>query len=92
MSKIIYWASYKKHYSEIYSMADINAVEFFYRNEFVLKDLADFNKNRKQKLQYFDYAMLMHKRLINYDEHRLDKWKIINLDEYKPVTEVAKKT
>jgi hypothetical protein len=80
LTKILDWASVKKLYSEIVLMADFNAVKFFFKNEFVMIDFNEFNKDRKEKLQQFDFATLMHKRLDNFDENRLDKLKLVPHD------------
>jgi N-acetylglutamate synthase-like GNAT family acetyltransferase len=91
MSKILHWASTKKHYTDIYTMADMNAVEWFYKNEFVLVDFKEFQESRKDKIQVFNNAKLMHKRIVGFDVNRLDKLNMIPFEDYEPKSDAAKK-
>lgn len=50
MSQILYWASKKKRYSEMFVMADINAVSWFMKNEFVLMKFNELSEKIKKNL------------------------------------------
>ena len=50
MSEFLKWAHVKKFYSEVVTMADLTAVEFFDKCEFVMTSKREFQKKAKIKL------------------------------------------
>ena len=91
MALLLRWAARKKLYSEIVAMADLNAVRFFYQQEFVLVDPKEFQRVRGVELEYYHTACMMHRRLPNFDRNRRDKLNIKSFDEYEPVSKAAVK-